>query len=116
MHWAPALARPQELLAASFGTTVSLYSISPAAARDSAGLQQLEQQQLQGLQAEIVAELKHPMPVWKLEFNMMGNTLACSLDGVPEVWFWMLTLAREEERMWRVVSKSECNALKSSRL
>jgi hypothetical protein len=115
MHWAPTLSRPRELLAASYGKTVALYSLSAAAARNSAGLQQQDQQQqrLAGLQAEVVNEMGHPVPVWKLEFNMIGNMLACSLDGVPEVWFWMSSIAKAEEEMsWRLVSKSEwCGAV-----
>jgi hypothetical protein len=116
LHWAPALGRPREMLAASFGTTAAIYSLSPAASpNDSAGAGQQQQQpdqqqpQLLGLRAEVIAELEHPVAVWKLEFNLLGNTLGCSLDGVPEIWFWMSRMSAEhEEPVWQVVSKSEC--------
>ncbi|KAF6259042.1 hypothetical protein COO60DRAFT_1051381 [Scenedesmus sp. NREL 46B-D3] len=102
LHWAPALGQPRELLAASFGSTVALYSLSPTASLNDAG-DGPQQQQLLGLQAELIAELAHPVPVWKLEFNFLGNTLGCSLDGVPELWFWMARMGEHEE--WHVVSK-----------
>uniref|UniRef100_A0A383V6E9 Anaphase-promoting complex subunit 4 WD40 domain-containing protein n=1 Tax=Tetradesmus obliquus TaxID=3088 RepID=A0A383V6E9_TETOB len=115
MHWAPALSRPRELLAASFGSTVALYSLTPAAAQyntvSNNTLQQPGQQQLAGLQVELVTVMEHPAPVWKLEFNMIGNTLACSLDGMPEVWFWMPVGMQRLEGLaeWSVVSKIKGN-------
>jgi hypothetical protein len=45
--------------------------------------------------------------VWKLEFNLLGNTLGCSLDGVPEIWFWMSQMSAGPAPVWQVVSKSE---------
>lgn len=55
-----------------------------------------------GLDLAVVCELQHPEPVWKLEFNMLGNTLACSLDGRPEIWFWVPPLT---DGPWNVVSR-----------
>eukprot|EP00878_Enallax_costatus_P037550 GHUV01042422.1.p1 GENE.GHUV01042422.1~~GHUV01042422.1.p1 ORF type:complete len:308 (+),score=68.13 GHUV01042422.1:204-1127(+) len=90
INWAPALGRPFELLAASYGTTVVLYKALPAA--DGA----------HGLDVAVMGELQHPEPVWKLEFNMLGNMLACSLDRRPEIWFWVPPLT---DGPWRVVSR-----------
>jgi hypothetical protein len=88
VHWAPALGRPYELIAASFGKAVVLYKVRQATSnKPPAGLEQ--QRQLGQLEVVLMQQLSHPEPVWKLEFNMMGTTLACSLDGVPEVWLWM---------------------------
>jgi hypothetical protein len=61
----------------------------------------------------VVAELEHPVPVWKLEFNLLGNTLGCSLDGVPEIWFWMSRMSTEPAPAWQVVSKSERHSWQS---
>lgn len=100
LHWAPALGRPQELLAASYGKSVVIYRVS-AVLQDSSSAAGLAGEQLMQLEADVMCELDHPAPVWRLEFNLMGNTLGCSLDGMAEVWFWMQQVAGP----WRVVSK-----------
>jgi len=86
VHWAPALGRPYELIAASFGQTVVLYKVQQAHSSQSVAVEQRQLAQLEVLPLQV---LQHPAPVWKLEFNMMGTTLACSLDGKPAVWLWM---------------------------
>jgi hypothetical protein len=99
-HWAPALGRPYELIAASFGKAVVLYKVQQASgSKPPAGLEQ--QRQLGQLEVVSMQQLSHPEPVWKLEFNMMGTTLACSLDGRPEVWLWMPLM----DGTWAAVSK-----------
>lgn len=94
LDWAPALGRPFELLAASFGTSVVLYKVLPAAESQDGKLGQLE--------VSVASELQHPDEVWKLQFNMLGNTLGCSLDGRPEIWFWMPPLTGGP---WTAVSR-----------
>eukprot|EP00775_Hariotina_reticulata_P004115 gene4115-4361_t len=84
VHWAPTLGRPQELLAASFGNAAVIYKVLPAAATDNMAADGLGQ-----LAVRVVAQLQHPAAVWKLEFNRLGNTLACSLEDQPAVWLWM---------------------------
>lgn len=109
VHWAPALGRPFEVIAASFGSTVVLYKVQQArSSSPSAGLEQ--QRQLGQLEVVPLQQLSHPMPVWKLEFSMMGNTLACSLDGRPEVWLWMPMM----DGAWAAVSKIESQQQDSS--
>ncbi|KAF8062038.1 seh1l [Scenedesmus sp. PABB004] len=98
LHWAPALGRPSELLAAAFGALAVIYRLAPAGG-DALGAAHGE---LGSLAAGVVCGCEHPAPVWQLEFNPMGNTLACSLDGAPEVWFWMPPLV---EGPWSAVSK-----------
>lgn len=58
--------------------------------------------QLGQLETTVVCELQHPDKVWKLEFNMLANTLGCSLDGRPEVWFWVPPL---NDGPWYVASR-----------
>jgi hypothetical protein len=100
VHWATALGRPYELVAASFGRTVMLYKVQPGSSVSTAAAldrpQQLEQFEVVELQ-----KLSHPAPVWKLEFSRVGTTLACSLDGTPEVWLWMPLM----DGRWMAVSK-----------
>lgn len=92
VHWAAALGRPYELIAASFGSRVGLFKVLPSS--NAA-------QQQQRLQVSPLQQLVHPAPVWKLEFNALGTTLACSLDGQPEVWLWMPMM----DGPWAAVSK-----------
>lgn len=99
VHWAPALGRPYELIAASFGHTVGLYKVQQAHSSQSVAVEQ--QRQLAQLEVLPLQVLQHPAPVWKLEFNMMGTTLACSLDGKPAVWLWMPLM----DGPWAAVSK-----------
>lgn len=114
LHWAPALGRPHELLAASYGRCVVLYRVSPAPrGKDEAAQQQQaagggqaaahqHQQQQQGrLRASALQALQHAAPVWRLEFNALGDALACSLDGTPAVWLWMPVL----EGSWQLVTR-----------
>jgi len=84
VHWAPTLGRPHELLAASFGNAAVIYKVLPAAANGNVVPDELGQ-----LAVQVVARLQHPVAVWKLEFNRLGNALACSLEGLPAVWLWM---------------------------
>eukprot|EP00879_Flechtneria_rotunda_P009379 GHRR01009821.1.p1 GENE.GHRR01009821.1~~GHRR01009821.1.p1 ORF type:complete len:412 (+),score=95.87 GHRR01009821.1:55-1290(+) len=100
VHWAPAVGRPMELLAASYGKIVVLYAVSvPPNSRSAAGNASDE---LLCLEVEVLCEMQHPEDVWKLEFNMMGNTLACSLEARPEVWFWHPNTV---DGPWRPVTK-----------
>lgn len=89
VHWAPALGRPYELVAASFGRTVMLYKVQPGSSDSTAAAALDRPQQLEQLEVVELQKLSHPAPVWKLEFSRVGTTLACSLDGTPEVWLWM---------------------------
>lgn len=94
VDWAPPLGRPFELLAASYGKTVVLFKVLPAAATADGQPRQLE--------VSVVCELQHPEAVWKLEFNMLANTLGCSLDVRPEIWFWVPPLT---DGPWYVASR-----------
>lgn len=100
VHWAPALGRPFELIAASFGSTVVLYKVQQARSSNSTAAYD-QQRQLGQLEVVQLQKLAHPAPVWKLEFSMIGSTMACSLDGRPEVWLWMPLL----DGVWTAVSK-----------
>lgn len=93
LDWAPALGRPRELLAAAFGRCAAVYALSSAPPGAGGALR---------LRCELVSVCQHPAAPFKLEFNIMGNTLACSLDGRPEVWFWMPRLA---DGAWHAVSR-----------
>lgn len=102
MHWAPALGRPYELIAASFGSSVVLYKVvqQQQTSNASATLEQAPRQ-LGRLEVVQLQKLAHPAPVWKLGFSGMGTTLACSLDGRPEVWLWMPLM----DGAWAAVSR-----------
>jgi hypothetical protein len=56
---------------------------------------------LRRLEVVQLQKLAHLAPVWKLEFSGMGNTLACSLDGRPEVWLWMPRM----DGAWAAISR-----------
>lgn len=105
MHWAPALGRPYELIAASFGSSVTLFKVvqQTQAVNGSNASATLEQAppQLGRLEVVQLQKLAHPAPVWKLGFSGMGTTLACSLDGRPEVWLWMPLM----DGAWAAVSR-----------
>lgn len=96
------LGRPYELIAASFGATVVLYKVQQARSSNGTAAAALERpRQLEQLEVVELQVLSHPVPVWKLQFSMVGTTLACSLDGRPEVWLWMPML----DGRWTAVSK-----------
>jgi hypothetical protein len=87
------MGRPHELLAAAFGSCVGLYCVQQQAQTAANSILELE--------VTLVQELQHPGDVWQLEFNRLGTSLACSLDGSPEVWLWMPVL----EGTWQMVTK-----------
>lgn len=70
--WAPTLGRPLELVAAAAGPRVHVFSC---------------QGPVDALQTTEVAVLEHPAPVWKVEWNMLGNWLATSSeDCTVRLW------------------------------
>uniref|UniRef100_A0A061SB81 Nucleoporin SEH1 n=1 Tax=Tetraselmis sp. GSL018 TaxID=582737 RepID=A0A061SB81_9CHLO len=80
MHWAPALGRPQELLAVGSASAVEVWSLTGTA--DSS------------MQAEMVARLDAGASVWKVEWNMLGTALAVSTEA-REVLIFTPTLLGE---------------------
>ena len=66
VHWAPTMGRPCELVAASHGSIVDLFSLSGDTS---------------ALQVDLTSSLEHTAPVWKVEFNMLGTCLAVATEA-----------------------------------
>lgn len=67
VDWAQPLARPQELVAVGAGATVHVFGLKGDACRGT-------------MQYELLADLSHAAPVWRVQWDQMGNQLAVSTD------------------------------------
>ncbi|KAK9814583.1 hypothetical protein WJX72_008201 [[Myrmecia] bisecta] len=83
--WARSTGQPSELLAVAAGSSVHVWSLRGKA---------------DGMEAECIAQLKHAAPVWKLDWNMLGNWLAASSED-SQVSLWRRGLAGD----WKLTSR-----------
>mmetsp|Transcript_32993 Transcript_32993/g.93431 ORF Transcript_32993/g.93431 Transcript_32993/m.93431 type:complete len:325 (+) Transcript_32993:163-1137(+) len=73
LAWAPTLGRPSEIVAVGTGSSVQIWALSGTADADMA--------------VEKVDTVSAGAPVWKVEWNMLGTSLAVSTDSAEVLVF-----------------------------
>eukprot|EP00877_Chromochloris_zofingiensis_P005053 jgi/Chrzof1/14549/Cz09g07010.t1 len=93
VDWAPTLGRPYDLVAVSFGATVTVFKVTGTPTK---------------LDIDVVSQLRNPSSVWRIEFSLTTSTLACSLSDPAEIWLWMPSFSGSWRPVSRIVSGKGC--------
>ncbi|MEW5301758.1 MAG: hypothetical protein WDW36_004596 [Sanguina aurantia] len=100
LDWAPAMGRPVELLAAGSGSCADVFVLS----RDEGGSSSSGGGG-GGVVGELYEALQHQGAVWKVEWDLLGISLAVGTDA-QRVYVWRADLAG----VWRTTSLLEGDA------